>query len=333
MYRHNTSKFKRFFLSLFILTLSLSLNAATQGGTFGGTKLAPLNKYSTDMLKVSSKLLSLVEIVRVEESLGVAELLIKKKLKAKGFTLVKMIEPKHSGGRAYIATDFYNNIVIVFRGSTSDTDLGSASNWATDANANHKRIKWVDKKKWGKIHAHGGFLKEYNRFQPEIYKVLKNNKYKKRNVYLAGHSLGGALATLCALDLNLNLKKNVSICTFGNPRVGWSPKRGWKKFSDLYDNIVTHAFRIAINRDPVPMVPFRSNYDHVGLLLQLYPNGVMVPKEKIHPKWKERIKPRHSLLESYKPTLKKHLNRCKKSNSKCYKKGVLKFAREAERKF
>jgi len=326
MHRNNTFKFKRLFFFLLIFALSLSLNAATYGGNFGGIKLSPLNKYSTEMLNVSSELLSLIEIVRSTESLAVAELVIKKKLKAKGFTLVKMIEPKHSGGRAYIATDFNNNIVIVFRGSTGDTFKDTLGNVATDANSNHKRIRWIDKK-WGKIHAHGGFLKEYNRFQPEIHKVLKNKKYRKKNVYLAGHSLGGALATLCALDLNLNLKKDVSICTFGNPRVGW------KKFTDLYDNIVKHAFRIAINRDPVPTVPTRSNYNHVGLLLQLYPNGVMVPKEKIHPKLFEGKFSRHNLLNSYKPTLKKHLNRCKKSNSKCYKKGVLKFAMQAERKF
>jgi predicted lipase len=40
------------------------------------------------------------------------------------------------------------------------------------------------------------------------------------HVFCTGHSLGGALATLCALEMRQRLGLRVELYTFGSPRVG-----------------------------------------------------------------------------------------------------------------
>jgi hypothetical protein len=66
-----------------------------------------------------------------------------------------------------------------------------------------------------------------------------------------GHSLGGALATLCAHDLRayLGLSANlVSVYTFGSPRVGNNA------FCSRYDELVPSTFRVVNAHDIVTKV-------------------------------------------------------------------------------
>ena len=52
-------------------------------------------------------------------------------------------------------------------------------------------------------------------------------------IYVTGHSLGGAIATICAFDLatrGLNLR---GVVTFGSPRLGNS------EFETLYHNLIS----------------------------------------------------------------------------------------------
>ena len=78
---------------------------------------------------------------------------------------------------------------------------------------------------------------------------------------IAGHSLGGALATLGAAHLLFHfeeLRKITSFYTFGSPRVG-TPG-----FVGGFDRLAPHIVRVWNEFDIVPQLPLPPLYDHVG---------------------------------------------------------------------
>lgn len=75
------------------------------------------------------------------------------------------------------------------------------------------------------------------------------------DVLITGHSLGGALATLCFLDLRETLGVGVSFAPlyiYGSPRVGNSA------FATYSASRGVPVFRVVHHRDPVPHLPFES---------------------------------------------------------------------------
>ncbi|KAH1190111.1 Lipase [Glycine max] len=84
----------------------------------------------------------------------------------------------------------------------------------------------------------------------------------KWHVYVTGHSLGGALATLLALELSSNqLAKrgaiSITMYNFGSPRVGN------KRFAEVYNERVKDSWRVVNHRDIIPTVPRLMGYCHV----------------------------------------------------------------------
>lgn len=97
---------------------------------------------------------------------------------------------------------------------------------------------------------HDGFNKSFNSMKPklaEFRKVLTKQKIK--HVHCIGHSLGGALATLCANWLQN--KYSTYLYTFGSPRVGLYD------FSNYLTTQMTakRIYRVYHKTDPVPMIP------------------------------------------------------------------------------
>ena len=82
---------------------------------------------------------------------------------------------------------------------------------------------------------------------------------------VAGHSLGGALSTLLALDLAANTTLPVTLYTLASPRVGDVT------FERLFNHVVPNAYRIANRLDIVPKVPPPLLYVHVGDETELVP--------------------------------------------------------------
>ena len=79
-------------------------------------------------------------------------------------------------------------------------------------------------------------------------------------IIVGGHSLGGALATLCAIDLQYNHPElNIQCVTLGSPRVGnW-----W--FYKSYNKRVPNTVRIVHGNDIVARLPPAwLFYKHVG---------------------------------------------------------------------
>ncbi len=93
---------------------------------------------------------------------------------------------------------------------------------------------------------------------------------------ICGHSLGGALATLLALDTAANTTfKNPTVYTYASPRTG-NPA-----FASTFDQVVTNSFRIANRLDLVPKLPLPPAYEHVVTLYDLNPIQLLPLPPKI----------------------------------------------------
>eukprot|EP00249_Psilotum_nudum_P004980 c18473_g1_i1 orf=854-1465(+) len=67
---------------------------------------------------------------------------------------------------------------------------------------------------------------------------------------VTGHSMGGAMAALCALDLTANHDiKDVQVVTFGQPRIGNMV------FAAYYNALVPRTYRMTHGHDVVPHLP------------------------------------------------------------------------------
>ena len=91
---------------------------------------------------------------------------------------------------------------------------------------------------------HKGFFKAYQSIEDPLIEALSHLQENK-TLIITGHSLGGALATIAARELES--RYNISACyTFGAPRVGdevWCGK------------IKTKIYRVVNAADPVTMLP------------------------------------------------------------------------------
>jgi hypothetical protein len=109
-----------------------------------------------------------------------------------------------------------------------------------------------------------------------VVKALRGLPWKSTvtSLTICGHSLGGALATLLALDAAAN-----GPLPFDTPTVYTyaSPKTGDPLFVTTYDHVVPNTTRIANRVDLVPKLPLPPLYDHVLGLFELNPVKLGVP--------------------------------------------------------
>lgn len=131
-----------------------------------------------------------------------------------------------------------DNIVIAFRGTMSETD------WL--ANANARQTSYVFAPGRGKIHH--GFLEIYESCRKQIMQTLLSFSANSK-VYITGHSLGGALAAINALDVAANTSLQPVMYNFAGPRVG-NPV-----FALQYNRLVKNSVRIINEHDIVPKLP------------------------------------------------------------------------------
>jgi len=93
---------------------------------------------------------------------------------------------------------------------------------------------------------------------------------------ICGHSLGGALATLLALDVASNTAfKNPTVYTYASPRTG-DPL-----FVTAYNKVATNTTRFANRVDIVPKLPLPPEYQHVLGLYDLNPIKLGLPPKEL----------------------------------------------------
>lgn len=120
---------------------------------------------------------------------------------------------------------------------------------------------------------HAGFHAYYRSLQSELVKAIQaycdgvesaesvkgKAKSKSKRVEITGHSLGGAAATLCALEASFICegRSELQCITFASPKVGDAA------FARFYDERVPKTCRVANIDDVVPRYPWSASYTHV----------------------------------------------------------------------
>jgi len=166
-------------------------------------------------------------------------------------------------------------VTIVFRGSDSDYDWETNFDTAQErAEFDRKIIKDViveeesreqdypyDGKNSSESLIHRGFTAAYFAVRDQLHAYI--DRHDVTSLTVTGHSLGGALATLCAVDMQYNFADrldSIEAYTYGSPKVG---NRG---FSASYNQRVPDSYRIVNGVDIVPALPrwWQGKYVHVA---------------------------------------------------------------------
>lgn len=155
-------------------------------------------------------------------------------------------------------------VVLVFRGTSSLVD------WLTN-------VKFVlTASTVGKVHF--GFNQALDLVWEDVYDTICTWKDRNQTLWVTGHSLGGALATLAVDRMTEKLLDVSGMYTFGQPRVGN------KEFANHFDRkMKRYSFRFVDDEDIVTRVPFPP-YQHVGNEYFFDRKGVM-HKEGIFWNW------------------------------------------------
>ncbi len=155
-----------------------------------------------------------------------------------------------------------DTIIVCFRG----TEPNRPQDWITDLN-----FDLVDGPLGGRVHE--GFYNALSCVWHLLNKeVLRLQADRRRHLWVTGHSLGAALATL-AVARWCDAGQPVSgLYTFGQPRTGDHT------FARNFDFAFRpHTFRIVNNLDIVTRTPPRAmHYCHVGSFIYIDENGELV---------------------------------------------------------
>ena len=148
---------------------------------------------------------------------------------------------EHDGAQCHIVWN-KKEVALCFRGTEPD----EFSDILADLNA-------IPRKSMTDGWVHSGFRGELDKLWDRI--VAELEVHRSKVLYICGHSLGAAMATLCASRMEDKVEE---LYTFGSPRVG---TRGFVKNAH-----VTH-WRFVNNNDIVTRVPLAlMGYKHHGNL-------------------------------------------------------------------
>jgi hypothetical protein len=144
------------------------------------------------------------------------------------------------------AVCFPKFIVIAFRGTEKDYE-----DILTDLD--FELVRYLDQKD---SYVHKGFYKAAKLLNAEIGNLVKQEDWCNRPIYFTGHSLGGALAQLCALKSEDYYYQIPAVYSYGAPRIGN------QNMADLISYQIIH-FRFVNGADIVPALPLYSmGYQH-----------------------------------------------------------------------
>lgn len=149
------------------------------------------------------------------------------------FEKAKTFEHKKTGTFGFV-TGNEKNVVVAFRGTENLRD------WLTNIR--------IGMRKEGGVFVHDGFAAAVTAIWDKMIALLDGALDNGQSVWVAGHSLGGALANWSAFWLD-GPRTPTSVHTFGQPRVG--DARFAKKYKAPH-------FRFVNNKDIVPTVPLRQ---------------------------------------------------------------------------
>lgn len=214
--------------------------------TVCAAEIANLKKL--DAKDIEKKLGTFLDQYTQTQPPGLAQL--ENELKAAGYTLKQTFN--RGGTQAFLAVrETDKTAVIAFRGTEK-----SIADIKTDLEAGFFKTD-------NGTMVHEGFRKAYAQVAVDIQQAYAGlSDYK---VYITGHSLGGALATLAtyALDADTSINTdNLAACyTYGCPRVGTG---------DLAEGLRTPVYRVVNDVDVVPRLPPSYVLDFILWILKFF---------------------------------------------------------------
>lgn len=181
-----------------------------------------------------------------------------------------------------------DRLIISFRGTVSFENMKTDYNSTLVEHPLAARVKplipkefynfraLIEREANKKPYVHGGFVDAYDSIKDElrstVEQLMKENP--SRCVFVTGHSLGGGLAIVCALDLAVffNIPKSkIALSTWGAPRCGTL------SFTLRVARVVPNAKRFVMSGDIITTLPipvpfndyttggvFRRRWYHVG---------------------------------------------------------------------
>lgn len=172
---------------------------------------------------------------------------------------VQYISNPASGADLYIGKRAGKQGFIAFRGTKGIKDI------ITDANAIRVRMDLDNVSDSARPNVHWGFLKQFRSIETHLAAFMGDID----TIHITGHSLGGALATLCAMSLSHRYPEMfITLTTFGSPRVGCDD------FAEQFKHRTNiRAKRFARPRDTVTTIPTSWRFKHVGTPVWMHKEG------------------------------------------------------------
>ena len=198
----------------------------------GGELANQINALRDDLKRHIDDRLALANSSEPPEPVGLSEL-----KSALGKVKFEFIRAFNEGDtQAFLAKRKADKVaVLAFRG----TEANSWKDVKTDLDARFYKGE-------GGVKIHNGFAGAYNQVREQIRKSV-DELPEGFSLYITGHSLGGALATIAARDLEDLQRDSLAACyTFGGPRVGGE---------EFGDDIRAPVYRVVNAADGVPRVP------------------------------------------------------------------------------
>ena len=190
--------------------------------------------------------------------------LLRSALAAGGYRLKGVLFDAGTDTQGYVAVrrpkDGPGMAVLVFRGTQQTKD------WITNLNVAMSPVTGSNGEVLGNVHRgfHAAFRSVHNQIGP----LLKGDE--DLPLFITGHSLGGALATLATWYLKGD---SLAACyTFGAPRVG---------DSQLMSRFRTPIYRLVNGVDPVPFVPASDKTVSFIKHVLRFVGTVIAPAEKL----------------------------------------------------
>lgn len=167
-----------------------------------------------------------------------------------------------------LVTMTHDGVVVAFRGSSSPADF------MQDGKFEMAPLMYLrhDSAQPCSARIHQGFAEDWSALELAVVSQVKTQLAALRRVtanpkiYITGHSLGGALAILCAWALNRQHLPVRAVYTFGQPRVGNKAFRDLYNFepiiaadgdvhSPCFARLGDITFHVINANDPVPLLP------------------------------------------------------------------------------
>lgn len=155
-----------------------------------------------------------------------------------------------------------NTAYVIFRGTES------VSEWVGDS----RFLQASFLKGWGKVHK--GFRQIYKSCAEELFSIVSSLGPEIEHLYIAGHSLGAAVATLACVEIAEKSRfKNPIHYTFASPRVGSL------EFVSKFVEVFPQSYRflntedIVITEPKAALIGKLCQYAHVGIPLAFSHHG------------------------------------------------------------